>query len=236
MTFTIATVTNRWGLESYHCPYEWQLSIKRHGIEPEIIGLGEEWKGLMTKPRRLKAWLEAGNCETDCLIFTDSWDLVFATNPQEIVNLWEANGCPYIMNAERNCFPRHDWASNFAKGESTFRYPNSGFIVATPEDHLAVLNAMKLEDIPNDDEDPANKNPNDQEFFQRVFLEQPVRMMVDDMTRYCQTMHGVKEETFDFSKPMIKNVETNSFPMAFHFNGSKDENLMRKILKHLKLR
>jgi len=49
-------------------------------------------------------------------------------------------------------------------------------------------------------------------------------------------MHGVPEEILDFSGKVIRNTETNSYPLAVHFNGSKDEVIMDKVLKHLKLR
>lgn len=235
-TFTIATVTNRWSLESYHLPGEWKASIERWGVKPVVLGEGEEWKGLMTKPRTLKRWLESGGCTTDCLIFTDAWDLVFCDHPRHMADLWEMKGRPYIMNAERNCFPRSDWTERFAKGQSTFRYPNSGFIIATPQDHLAVLEHMKLDTIPNDGEDPNNWHPNDQEWFQSVFLDQPVKMIVDDKCEFCQTMHDVPDGLLDFSGDFIRNAETGSYPLAIHFNGSKNEVLMDKVLKHLKLR
>lgn len=233
---TILTVTNRFSLEDYHLPGEWRASIERYGIKPVILGFGEPWTGLMNKPRKLRQWLRDGNCKTECLIVTDAWDLVFAENPERMVELWEKQERPYVMNAERNCFPRADWTDRFGKASSTFRFPNSGFIMATPEDHLTVLESMNLDAIPDDNQDPENPNPNDQEFYSKAFLEQPVRMIVDDFCWYCQTLCGVGVDELDFSSASIFNKETQSHPMAFHFNGPKSLELMDKILKHLKLR
>lgn len=236
MTPTILTVTNRWSLEPYHLPGEWRASIERYGITPVILGMGEEWKGLMTKPRKLRQWLRDGKCESECLIVTDAWDLVFAQDPRAIAEQWEAEGRPYVMNAERNCFPRSDWTERFAKGSSTFRFPNSGFIIASPEDHLKVLESMDLDSIPDDGEDPSNPSPNDQEFYSKAFLEQPVRMVLDDFCRYCQTLCGVGEKEIEFNLEGIFNLETKSHPMAFHFNGPKSLVLIDKVLRYLKLR
>jgi len=235
-SFTIVAVANKWSDAPYHIPQEWMSSIKRYGIEPVVLGLAQEWKGLMSKPRYLRQWLRDGHCRTECLIFTDAWDLVFCDHPRHIADLWDIKGRPYLMNAERSCFPRNDWSERFIKGQSTFRYPNSGFIVASPQDHLKVLEAMNLESVPDDGQDPENWHPNDQEHFQRMFLDQPVKMVVDDKCEFCQTMHGVPEEILDFSGKVIRNTETNSYPLAVHFNGSKDEVIMDKVLKHLKLR
>jgi len=233
---TILTVTNRWSLEEYHLPGEWRASIERYGINPTILGLDEPWAGLMTKPRKLRQWLREGKCESDCLIVTDAWDLIFADDPERMAEKWREQGGVYTMNAERNCFPRSDWTERFSKGSSTFRYPNSGFIIASPQDHLKVLESMNLDSIPDDDQDPENKNPNDQLYYQQAFLEQPVQMVVDDFCQFCQTMHAVSPSEIEFRLEGIFNPETQTFPMAFHFNGGKDVPLMNKILKYLKLR
>jgi hypothetical protein len=63
----IVTVANRIPSrerEPYYRPDVFFESLRRFAITPgaglTVLGMNEEWRGLMTKPRRLRNWLRAG--------------------------------------------------------------------------------------------------------------------------------------------------------------------------------
>lgn len=245
-SFQIVTVTNRWPDEvAYFCHREWLKSLQRHNVQPEILGLGMEWKGLMSKPRVLRHWLTAGFCKAGCLIVCDSWDLVFAAHPDAIVAHWEAIGRPWLIGGERSLFPAGDEA-RYPKCASSHRFPNSGFIISTPGDMLKVLEHMNLDAIPDDGQDPANPCPNDQFYYQQAFLDQPIPMRVDTECQFVWNLCGVDASNLELydvhmsdgpDHKRVFNRETHTFPTCIHFNGgSKTDGLQEPILKHLGLR
>lgn len=69
---------------------------------------------------------------------------------------------------------------------------------------------------------------NDQYEWQKIFLQQPVHIELDEQQLLSQTLHDVSVDELDFSKERIRNKVTGSYPCAFHFNGgSKDDNKLR---------
>lgn len=235
MNVQVLAVADHISDKPYHFYDKWFRSITRHGHEPTVLGMGLEWKGLMTKPRTVREWLKSGQCSTDCLIFCDAFDLVFAENPDTIASIWNDMGKPWMIGGERNLFPPGD-ESKYPKCASTYRFPNSGFIISTPEDMLKVLEHMDLDKIPNDGEDPNNWHPNDQFYFQQAVLDQPIPMRIDTETKFVWNLHGVDLSNFDFGHQKIINRETGTCPMVFHWNGAaKSEGTLEPVLNRLGL-
>src|SRR3990167_7485184 len=111
MNCTVVSVCNRIpdrNREPYYRFGTFVASLERFGVSPVILGLNQEWRGLMTKPRRLREWLRSGACTTDLLFVTDAFDVVFAAPPDEvvaeIVRHWSHD--EVVFNAERGLFPR----------------------------------------------------------------------------------------------------------------------------------
>lgn len=235
MNCEVITVANRWPEADYYCHREFLLSLTGFDIQPTILGMDEPWGGLMTKPRKLKKYLES-ECNADVIISVDAFDLVFASHPDEIVGRWLASGGKWTAGAERNCFPDGSLAEKHPPASSSYKYLNSGFIISKPEDMLKVLKSMNLDSIPDDGVDQTNPHPNDQDYYMREFLKQPVPMELDTQTQLVWNLCGVDESNFDFSYEIPMNRETGFSPGVFHWNGGKDVALMNKILTHLKLR
>src|SRR6188768_2929524 len=68
----VVTAMNRWPdpvRESYYKPQMFLKSLERFGVKPTVLGLNEPWGGLMTKIRRLREWIRAGNVKAETLIW-----------------------------------------------------------------------------------------------------------------------------------------------------------------------
>jgi hypothetical protein len=223
--------------ESYYIYEQFKASVRRVGAEPTILGWHQEWRGLMTKPRRFREFLRKGHQQGEVLIVCDAWDVIFTVHPDEIVDAYRKFNVPIVFNAERNCFPRGDLADQFPDPGTPWRYLNSGFMVGTPEAILTLLESMNLDAIPDDHQLPDGSwfNPNDQEHFTLAYLAQPVKMALDTKAEMCMTGHGTTLQELDFSKPRIRNLITGTEPMAFHFNGGSKNDLQPAVLAHMKL-
>jgi hypothetical protein len=235
----VVTVCNRFPQEDYYCLNEWYKSLG--GLKPLILGSNPgEYAGLASKPKLVYKAIKNKEIDTSHIIFCDCWDLVFSATLDEFFETFLAFNSPFVISAERNCFPA-DLKDEYDKlpHTSTFKYLNSGMIVAETEAMLAVLEAMDLPNVPDDHYD-AEKNcmvhPNDQFMYQQVFLKQPVKMLLDYDQILCNTLHNVTVSDLDFSRDRIRLKETGTYPCSFHMNGSaKTEGLREPILKHLNL-
>lgn len=180
MKVAVVAVVNRRPKEPYYHFETFLESLRRFSAEPVILGLDEEWRGLMTKPRRLRKWLRDGRCDADLLIVSDAFDVVFAAPPEEVADevlrRFETVGAAndlraVVFNAEKGLFPRGELAHRFPPRclqgahdavwdtcpagagpcvASPWRYLNSGVFAGEPEKILALLEAMWLDDIHDD--------------------------------------------------------------------------------------
>lgn len=238
MTTTVVTVSNRTPTESYYRMDAWRDSITRFGVAPVVIGMGEPWAGLVSKPRHLLKWLRSGACKSECLIFTDSWDVLFVKSPDAIAEEWRELGSPWICGAERALFPPGD-ESAWPQSGTPYRFLNSGAIISTPTDMLAVLEAMNPDALPDDHENPdgSHFHSNDQAWLQDLFLKQPIPMRLDTECRFIWNLCDVPPESARlYLNGAAENLETKTFPGILHANGgAKEGAIFLEVLKKLNL-
>lgn len=239
MNYTIATVSNRDPHEWYYLQKEFYKSLNGHSVLT-INYTDDVWNGLTTKPKWLYRAIKENLINTEYLIFTDSWDLLFASKPEEVLGKYFMFDVDIVINAEKNCFPS-DFKGRYNKECPTdYKYINSGFIVGKTEAILSCLESMDLGNVIGDHYDNEKKqqiNPEDQSMWHEEYLKQTVSISLDYKCEISQTLHEANMEDFDFSTDRIRNKVTNSYPCVFHLNGSaKDKLSIREpILKHLNL-
>lgn len=236
--YTVVSICNRYPAESYYCLNSFAKSIE--GKNNLIISsIDTQYQGLCDKPKFVYRAIKQGLIKTEFIIFTDCWDLVFATTPEEIIEKFLDFNCDLVISAERNCFP-NDLKDDYDKLPSTssFKYLNSGVIVGYTDKLLETLEAMEVESIPNDYFDgEKNIHFNDQFEYQKIYLKQPVHIKLDYQQVLSRTLHDAKLDELDFTEERIRNIETNTYPCTMHMNGNgKSENNIRNtILSHMKL-
>lgn len=240
MTFSIVTVSTGKPKESYYTYNEFFESLKRFGHTPIVLTPDKSKRfGLGDKPKLLRKAILDGTINTDVIIFADCYDLVFANSPENIIAIYKSFNSPFVCSAEKNCFPA-DLKDQFPESPTSYKYLNSGFIVAEKDAMLAVLESMGLDNVPDDYWSPEKNcmiHINDQFQYMEEFVKQPVKMVLDYMQALSNTMHDVKLEELDFNDPVgIRNKETNMHPMTFHLNGgAKTSGVREPILKRLGL-
>lgn len=237
--YTIFTVCNRTPTEPYYCLSEWDAST-RDTNRIVVAGIETHYTGLGDKPKFVYRAIKKGLLNTKFTIFCDCWDLVFATTPEEIIERFLEFNSDLVISSEKNCYPA-DLKDEYDKlpYTSSYRYLNSGMIVGYTDALLSTLEAMKVEEIPNDywDADKqCNVHFNDQFEYQKIFLKPPVNIALDYNQIISNSLHQVGIDELDFSEKRIRNKETNSTPCVLHMNGSaKTDGLREPILRHLNL-
>jgi len=237
MNIALVTCADKAPKESYYLFDEMKESLRRLGLEPIILGWGEPWGGLGSKPRLLKQAIESGKITAERIIWFDAFDVVFVDPPEIMVELAiEFFDDKLVYNAEKNCFPDASLAEKHPQTKHPFRYLNSGFAVGRTCDFMAMLEWIKADEIPNDSRNPdgSGNHPNDQDYVMRAFVSGELPMALDTSGIICHTLCGVEESEFDFSGESIENLKTGAWPCAFHANGpSKDSGIMAPILRKL---
>ena len=244
MSVQVVSVCNRIpdrSREPYYRHDAFLASMARFGEAPTILGMGEPWGGLMTKPRRLRQWLREGRCTAETLIVCDAFDIIFTVPALEVAEVYRGwyTRSTLVFNAEKGLFPRGelDYATELTPGP--WRYLNSGFMIAPPDVILATLEAMWLDDIA-DDYRAADAlhggagrmiEPNDQGWYQLMYAAHVVTMLLDHQCRLCQTLSACTLEEFDLSGDRIRNIVTGQTPCVFHFNGGSKNDLLPVFLK-----
>ena len=240
--FKIVTCCNRIPQEPYYLLSQFVKSLGDN--HKDLVVLDERmgrWDGLGTKPKWLYQAIKSGMVDTPYVLFTDCWDLVFTKNPETIIDRFVHSFKEYdlVISCEKNCFPADLKEHYDALNPTTeYKYLNSGMIVGKTEALLKALEAMDLDNVPDDyrKEDGSMEHINDQFLWQQLFLKQPVKIALDYNQVLCQTMHDISIDELDFNGAMIQNKETKSYPLAIHLNGgSKTSGVREPILEKLGL-
>lgn len=242
MTHQVVSISNRQPTSWYYLQKQFFQSLKDNPVTM-ISGGGEygQWGGLSSKPKWLYKAIKDGHITGDVLVFVDNWDLIFLSDPQEMVDRFLSFDTDIVISSERNCFPG-DLKEEFDKiaAPTDYKYLNSGCIVGKTEAILTCLEEMDLPNLPDDYYDPVkncNVHPNDQFEWMKIFLKQPVPIALDYYQALSMTLHDAKVEELDFSEQRIRNKVTNSYPCTLHFNGGAKDNMSIRtpILNHLGL-
>lgn len=251
MTVEVVTVCDKKPTQPYYHYDEFLASLMRYGTVLTVLGFGQGWEGLVTKPKRLRHHLRYG-CKADIVIACDCWDVVFQKHPDEIAEryqtLWPS--LPVVFNAERNLFPRTDLEAFFPETGTPWRYLNSGFMIGRRDDLLTMIETVDWDAIPPDHQLAEDTDityagvtrryekdswfcPNDQGDYQEIFSKQPVPMTLDVSAELCITGHGASLEEFDLSEPEeVRNTITDTVPGVFHFNGDAKEKVLPPLFRH----
>ncbi len=221
--------------ETYYRYWALVNSLRRLGCAPTTLAYNDSsFAGLMSKPFFFCNWLKT-NRPTGHVILCDAWDVIFTEHPDSLVERCKSlHGDAVVFNAERSCWPRADLAEHFPDTGTPWRYLNSGFICGPSERVLAMLEALDIESIGFDRPDGKGGRfePNDQGYFQELFLKQPVPMALDGKCEIAQSFSGCDMNDFEITAQGVLNKVTGTRPGVAHFNGGSKNNVPQEIIQH----
>ncbi|KAM8794224.1 multifunctional procollagen lysine hydroxylase and glycosyltransferase LH3-like [Eudromia elegans] len=199
-------------------------SAARFGYGVQTLGLGQPWRGGDVartvgggqKVRWLRAALEPlGDREDLVVLFVDSYDVIFAGGPRELLAKFAASGCRVLFAAEGFCWPEGALAEAYPPGGGGKRFLNSGgFIGFAP----AVARLVRRWRYRDDDDD--------QLFYTRLYLDPRLRaelgLGLDHDSQIFQNLNGAIDEvvvTFEPGRTRVRNVARDTLPVVLHGNG-----------------
>jgi hypothetical protein len=120
---------------------------------------------------------------------------------------------PIVMNAEVNCWPDANRASQYPNKPATaWRYLNSGCYVA---DRQALYETM------NPYMPAVTVKTDDQRFFTNIFLEHPDDIRLDEHCKLFQTFYHCADKV-RVTDGQMTNTVTGTNPLIAHFNGNAE--------------
>jgi len=201
-------------------------------LELVTLGEGETWQGGdMSGPaggwkvNLLKRELEKTDRE-GYMLFTDSYDVVFAAGKESIFGQYDKMGGGIIFGAESFCWPDASLSTKYpplpnsvkpsSGGSGERRYLNSGGFMGSIDSVRKLLEAGG--DLADTDDD--------QLFYTRLFLDsgrrEQFQMKLDHSATIFQNLHGDSDNMelrFAEGQPYFYNLATETMPMIFHGNG-----------------
>uniref|UniRef100_A0A1A9W4M0 procollagen-lysine 5-dioxygenase n=1 Tax=Glossina brevipalpis TaxID=37001 RepID=A0A1A9W4M0_9MUSC len=200
-------------------------SAKVYDIEVTTLGLFQKWKGGdMSGPGggfKINLLREAikpfKDDENVLIMFTDSYDVVFTSSLDAIIQKFKITGAKLLFSAEKFCWPDSSLASEYKVVEANASpYLNSGgFIGYAPE--VWSLLAKPVEDTADD-----------QLYYTKQYLDEKQReklgMQLDTHSSVFQNLNGAKEDVkldvdLDTNEGVLKNINFLTTPSVIHGNG-----------------
>ncbi|XP_023555160.1 procollagen-lysine,2-oxoglutarate 5-dioxygenase 1 [Octodon degus] len=189
----------------------------------QALGLGEDWDmergttaGGGQKVRLLKKALEKHADKEDLVIlFTDSYDVVFASGPRELLKKFRQAKSRVVFSAEDLIYPDRRLEAKYPTVADGKRFLGSGgFIGYAP--NLSKLVA----------EWEGQDSDSDQLFYTKIFLDpekrDQINISLDHRCRIFQNLDGSLDEVvlkFEMGHVRARNLAYDTLPVLIHGNG-----------------
>lgn len=195
-------------------------SARIYQLPVKTLGMGEEWKGGDMnrypgggqKLNLLKKHLNENEYEDNHIIlFTDSYDVIFNSTAEEIIQKFLKISAYLVFAGEKNCWPDSNLADSYPNQHKIYKYLNSGGFIGDVK-HIKRILADELSD--NDD---------DQLYLTRKFLDNTknMGMVIDYNCEIFQTLSNEDNEIYiDSSRSRVSNKNTKKFTCILHGNGT----------------
>ncbi|XP_013880212.1 procollagen-lysine,2-oxoglutarate 5-dioxygenase 1 [Austrofundulus limnaeus] len=198
-------------------------SAKRFNYSVKVLGRGEKWSGgdYMSAPgggqkiRLLKAALQEMTSEDRIILFIDSYDVVFASGPKELLRKFQQAQHRVVFSSESLIWPDRHLEDKYPHVREGNRFLGSGgFMGFLPNVKQMVSNWT------------GGDGDSDQLFFTKIYIDpaqrKSINITLDSKCRLFQNLHGALDEVvlkFEDGRVRARNVQYDTLPVVVHGNG-----------------
>uniref|UniRef100_A0A669BKQ2 Procollagen-lysine,2-oxoglutarate 5-dioxygenase 1 n=1 Tax=Oreochromis niloticus TaxID=8128 RepID=A0A669BKQ2_ORENI len=198
-------------------------TAKHFNYTVKVLGRGQKWKGgdYMSAPgggqkvRLLNEGLKEMKDDHQIILFIDSYDVVFASGPKELLKKFQQAKHRVVFSSETLIWPDRHLEDKYPHVREGNRFLGSGgFIGYLPNIKELVANWT------GDDGD------SDQLFFTKIYTDQSKRKSInitlDNKCRLFQNLHGALDDVvlkFEDHQVRVRNVLYDTLPVIIHGNG-----------------
>ncbi|XP_029435184.1 procollagen-lysine,2-oxoglutarate 5-dioxygenase 1 isoform X2 [Rhinatrema bivittatum] len=201
-----------------------QRSAQVFNYTVKVLGLGDRWcggnqtqaAGGGQKVRLLKMALQQFTERDDLIIlFTESYDVIFASGPAEILKKFKQAKSQVVFSAETLIYPDRRLDSKYPPVQEGKRYLGSGGFIG----YLSGIRKLV-------DEWDGSDHESDQLFYTKIFLDpakkEKFNISIDHRCRIFQNLYGALDEVvlkFESGKVRLRNMVYDTLPVVIHGNG-----------------
>uniref|UniRef100_A0A8C6L1M2 Procollagen-lysine,2-oxoglutarate 5-dioxygenase 1 n=1 Tax=Nothobranchius furzeri TaxID=105023 RepID=A0A8C6L1M2_NOTFU len=171
--------------------------------------------GRRQKVRLLKAALEKMTSEDQIVLFVDSFDVVFASSPKELLRKFQQAKHKVVFSSESLIWPDRHLEDKHPHVREGNRFLGSGGFIG----YLPNVKQMISNWTGGDDD-------SDQLFFTKIYIDPAKRkalnITLDSKCRLFQNLHGALDEVvlkFENGRVRARNVQYDTLPVIIHGNG-----------------
>lgn len=187
-------------------------SCERVGIDLQTYGSGKSWPGSYGVAKILDACDFMKTRSEDICLYTDSQDSFLVYGEQKILEAYERCGSPMILlQAEKNCYPERNWASEYPVSRSPWRYICAGGWMGKREALIQSLEELA------DSEQFRMDSFCDQRVWTDWYLRYPTAQLRAALDTNCEVFQSLfwRDEMTDDGFNLI----TGTRPCIVHMNG-----------------
>lgn len=213
---TVASKRNK-GLEKL------EYSCKKHSIDLEVIGLDEPYYGNGTKLFRMMDYLQNLD-DNEIVMFVDGFDVIICGQKRKILKKFLDMNVPFLMSAERSCYPLKELADMYPESPTQNKYINTGSFIGYVKNLKEWL--LKLQ--------PIDVTTSDQKQVALHYLNQEKLFVLDHKCEIFLPLFriGIDEVSIDRSRHLVNFLTTGTKPTVIHANGNKFR-IYNKIYRQL---
>uniref|UniRef100_A0A3P8ZIN8 Procollagen-lysine,2-oxoglutarate 5-dioxygenase 1 n=1 Tax=Esox lucius TaxID=8010 RepID=A0A3P8ZIN8_ESOLU len=197
-------------------------SARHFNYTVKVLGNGDTWNGgdYMTAPgggqkvNLLKAALQ--NMEEDkLLLFSHSYDVVFASGPKELLKKFQQTNHKVVFSAETLIWPDRHLEDKYPHVREGKRFLGSGGFIGYVPNLKEMVSDWSGKD-----------NDSDQLFFTKIYINpekrKSINITLDNKCRMFQNLYGSLDEVvlkFEDGRVRARNVLYDTLPVIVHGNG-----------------
>uniref|UniRef100_A0AAZ3Q9F5 procollagen-lysine 5-dioxygenase n=1 Tax=Oncorhynchus tshawytscha TaxID=74940 RepID=A0AAZ3Q9F5_ONCTS len=191
----------------------------------KVLGMGEEWRGGDVgrsigggqKVRLLKEAMEALTDQEDLVVlFVDSYDLIFAGGPEEILRKFQEANHKVLFAADGLIWPDKRLQEKYPSVRSGKRFLNSGGIIGYAPYVNKIVEQWNL-----------HENDDDQLFYTKIYLDsfqrENLNIGLDHKSQIFQNLNGAIDEVllkFGTKSARVRNPVYDTLPVVIHGNAN----------------
>ncbi|KAM8830980.1 procollagen-lysine,2-oxoglutarate 5-dioxygenase 1 [Synchiropus picturatus] len=198
-------------------------TAKHFNYTVKVLGQDEEWMGgdYMSSPgggqkvRLLKAALDEIKDDNRIILFVDSYDVVFASSPKELLKKFQQAGHKVVFSSESLIWPDRHLEDKYPHVKEGNRFLGSGGFIGLVANIREMVSSWTGED-----------GDSDQLFFTNIYINPETRkslnITVDSKCRLFQNLHGSLDEVvlkFEDGHVRARNLLYDTLPVVIHGNG-----------------
>ncbi|XP_069070003.1 procollagen-lysine,2-oxoglutarate 5-dioxygenase 2 isoform X2 [Pleurodeles waltl] len=204
--------------------HRFMQSAKYFNYTVKVLGQGENWTGGETvnsigggqKVRLLKESIQSFSDPEDLiLLYTDSYDVIFAGGPEELLKKFHEANNKVVFAAESLVWPDKRLADKYPVVRSGKRFLSSGGFIGYLSAIKSILDQWELQD--NDD---------DQLFYTKIYINplqrERINITLDHKCRIFQSLNGAVDEVvlkFEPGRARARNSAYDTLPVILRGSG-----------------